>query len=383
MILDIAVLIFCLLLPDTQGASLKQEIFDSLLVNTSYDKRVSPGSDYGELTEERSTNVGVQMYITEIYDVDVAEMDLSISFYLRQKWYDHRLIFNYTNVTSLQLDHHSIDRVWTPDTYFPESKDGSFYDITKPNILMHLFSDGTIIYSMRLRTKFACTMHFHSYPFDVQQCKINILSYGFAYDRLRYRWYGKDPVIVLHDNLPLYHTPGRPQSSSQTCHYEDFRDGFLCLETTIQLRRSIGYYMIELFAPNILIVALSWATFWLHPLAVPGRVSLGVVTFLTISSQGTATRQNAPKVSYVTAADVWTLFQIMFVFAAMVEFSVVNALARRKKDMTDDNDADLVEENSDRPFLEKAKRIDAKSRYTFPGVYLLFNILFWIIASQI
>ena len=35
------------------------------------------------------------------------------------------------------------------------------------------------------------------------------------------------------------------------------------------------------------------------------------------------------------AADVWTLFQIMFVFAAMVEFSVVNALARRKKDMTD------------------------------------------------
>ena len=48
---------------------------------------------------------------------------------------------------------------------------------------------------------------------------------GFAYDRLRYRWYGKDPVIVLHDNLPLYHTPGRPQSSSQTCHYEDFRDG--------------------------------------------------------------------------------------------------------------------------------------------------------------
>ena len=93
--------------------------------------------------------------------------------------------------------------------------------------------------------------------------------------------------------------------------------------------------MTELFVPDILIVVLSWVTFWLHPLAVPGRVSLGAVTVLTISSQGTATRQNAPKVSYVTAVYVWTLFQIMFVFAAMVEFSVVNALARRKKDMTD------------------------------------------------
>ena len=34
-----------------------------------------------ELTEERSTNVGVQMYITEIYDVDVAEMVRSHSLY--------------------------------------------------------------------------------------------------------------------------------------------------------------------------------------------------------------------------------------------------------------------------------------------------------------
>jgi hypothetical protein len=55
--------------------------------------------------------------------------------------------------------------------------------------------------------------------------------------------------------------------------------------------------MTELFVPNILIVALSWVTFCLHPLAVPGRVSLGAVTVLTMSSQGSATRQNAPKVS--------------------------------------------------------------------------------------
>ena len=90
--------------------------------------------------------------------------------------------------------------------------------------------------------------------------------------------------------------------------------------------------MTELFIPDILIVALSWVTFWLHPLAVPGRVSLGAVTVLTMSSQGSASRLNAPKVSYVKAVDVWSLFQIMFVFAAMVEFSVVNVLARKKKD---------------------------------------------------
>ena len=93
--------------------------------------------------------------------------------------------------------------------------------------------------------------------------------------------------------------------------------------------------MTELFVPNILIVALPWVTFWLHPLAVPGRVSLSAVTVLTMSSQGSASSLNAPKVSYVKAVDAWTLFQIILVFAAMVEFSVVNVLARKKKDMID------------------------------------------------
>jgi hypothetical protein len=48
---------------------------------------------------------------------------------------------------------------------------------------------------------------------------------GFTYDKLRYLWYEKDPVIVLHDNLPLYDTPERPPSSTQMCHYKYFHDG--------------------------------------------------------------------------------------------------------------------------------------------------------------
>lgn len=103
------------------------------------------------------------------------------------------------------------------------------------------------------------------------------------------------------------------------------------LELTISLKRSIGYYMTEVFIPDILVVVMSWVSFWLHPDAVPGRVSLGAVTVLTISSQGSASRRHAPKVSYIKAVDIWTLTHILFVFAAMVEFSIVNVLVRRKR----------------------------------------------------
>ena len=97
---------------------------------------------------------------------------------------------------------------------------------------------------------------------------------------------------------------------------------------TIEMKRSVGYYLTELFIPEILV--LSWVSFWLHLLAVPGRVSLDAITVLTISSQGSSARRHAPKVSYIKAIDFWTLFQFMFVFAAMLEFSIVNVLARNK-----------------------------------------------------
>ena len=48
---------------------------------------------------------------------------------------------------------------------------------------------------------------------------------GFTHDKVRYMLYEKDPVRVLHENLPLYGTPGRPSTSTQMCYYEYFNDG--------------------------------------------------------------------------------------------------------------------------------------------------------------
>ena len=74
--------------------------------------------------------------------------DFSLTFFLRQEWLDRRLAFNYTNI-NLELDQTSIKEVWTPDTYIQESKIGALHQITKPNTLLHILSNGTVKYSMR------------------------------------------------------------------------------------------------------------------------------------------------------------------------------------------------------------------------------------------
>ena len=50
-------------------------------------------------------------------------------------------------------------------------------------------------------------------------------------------------------------------------------------------RRNINYYIMGLFVPSMLIVLLSWLGFWIDKESTPGRVSLSLLTILTMQNQ--------------------------------------------------------------------------------------------------
>ena len=50
-----------------------------------------------------------------------------------------------------------------------------------------------------------------------------------------------------------------------------------------------------------------------------------------MTTQSTGTSQRLPRVSYIKAIDVWMSVCLAFVFGALIEYSVVNVLARTKK----------------------------------------------------
>ena len=57
-----------------------------------------------------------------------------------------------------------------------------------------------------------------------------------------------------------------------------FLGAFPCLEIQFVLRRDIGFFLIQVYIPTILIVILSWVAFWINIDAIPARVSLGLLT---------------------------------------------------------------------------------------------------------
>lgn len=104
---------------------------------------------------------------------------------------------------------------------------------------------------------------------------------------------------------------------------------FSCLRGIIQLTRRSGYYIINIYIPTVLIVFMSMLTFWIPVDAVPGRVTLGVTSLLTIITK--QYQASLPSVSYVVALNVWLSVCIGFVFCGLLEYAAVVALLSHQK----------------------------------------------------
>ena len=100
-----------------------------------------------------------------------------------------------------------------------------------------------------------------------------------------------------------------------------------------KLTREVGFYIMDYFLPSILLVIISWVTFWLQADAAPPRVTLGTATMLAFITLNGGLTKNLPKVSYIKASEIWFLACAVFIFCSLAEFAFVNVIWRRQKEV--------------------------------------------------
>ena len=97
-----------------------------------------------------------------------------------------------------------------------------------------------------------------------------------------------------------------------------FAGEYSCLTVDLTFKREFSYYLLTIYVPCCMLVIVSWVSFWLDPNAVPARVSLGVTTLLTMSTQTASINNSLPPVAYTKAIDVWT--GVSFFLAILTTF---------------------------------------------------------------
>lgn len=80
----------------------------------------------------------------------------------------------------------------------------------------------------------------------------------------------------------------------------------------------MGFYFIQFYIPCIVMVSLSWISFWMDRYYIGERLSLGVTTILTIVFLLGSSNSTMPRVSYAKAIDWYLLGSFIFVFSTLV-----------------------------------------------------------------
>ncbi|CAD6196818.1 unnamed protein product [Caenorhabditis auriculariae] len=282
--------------------SLLSSVLDRLTNKTIYDKRLRPR--YGD----KPVDVGITIHVSSISAVSEVDMDFTLDFYMRQTWQDPRLAFGSLDlglskeITSLTVGVDYLDKLWKPDTFFPNEKKSFFHVATTHNSFLRIDSDGTVFTSQRLTVTATCPMKLQLFPMDSQRCKLEIESYGYSVLDINYRFGTDDAVSKSDFELPQFVLQDVKISNKTEKLSSGEYSRLLCY---FMFKRSIGFYIIQIYLPSILIVVISWVSFWLSRDATPARVALGVTTVLTMTTLMTTTNSSMPKVSYVKSIDIF------------------------------------------------------------------------------
>ncbi|CAG0878849.1 unnamed protein product [Darwinula stevensoni] len=214
--------------------------------------------------------------------------------------------------------------VWRPDSFFKNAKKVTFQEMTIPNHYIWLYGDKTILYMVKLTLVLSCAMNFEKYPHDTQVCTMKIESISYTTDDLVFEWDLLMPLVVDPGiELPQFDLV---ENRTGDCTMRYSTGNFTCLEVVFTFRRRLGYFLFHTYVPTCLIVIMSWISFWIKPEAVPARVTLGVTSLLTLSTQHANSQKSLPPVSYIKAIDFFMSFCTIFVFCSLMEYALVNVV---------------------------------------------------------
>ncbi|CAF1054821.1 unnamed protein product [Adineta ricciae] len=279
-------------------------------------------------------SLDIEIRLASFDSISEVNMDYTLTLYLNQYWRDDRLVFGNTS-EEITLTGEIIDKFWLPDTFFPNDKSAYLHDVTEKNKMIRINGNGDILYGMRFTSTLACMMDLRRYPLDRQNCTVEVESYGYTQADVIMRWKSGRSSILDLDKVQL---PQFTILGYDTISYSIYlaTGTYQRLSLSFVLQRNIGYFLFQTYLPSILIVMLSWVSFWINHEATSARVALGITTVLTMTTISTGVRSSLPRISYVKAIDIYLVTCFVFVFSALLEYAAVNYLywgsrAKRRK----------------------------------------------------
>ena len=306
-------------------------------------------SELPVLLEPIEVQIGVKLQ--QIIDVNFQDEFFSVVASVRMEWTDPALAFSPDTCQCR-------NKVYTEKEFdsFLADVNGRWPDFTLynqqgnrwvQNRVVVAEPNGHTTYFERFSTNLQVDFDFRKFPFDTQQFPIRV---DMLYPVERYYYtdlagfseisqeHGEDEFIIT--GFETFITAEQSSTNSNVSRF------------TFQYEapRHLNYYILQVFVPILLIVAISWWTFFLKDYNKRIEVAAGNVLLFIAFSFSLA--ENYPRLGYMTFLDA--IMAMIFVVNALV--LIYNVYMRR---------LEMAEQ------VERAERIDNVMDWLYPVLYVV------------
>ncbi|XP_065157387.1 glutamate-gated chloride channel-like isoform X2 [Atheta coriaria] len=308
-----------------------------LLKSGQYDKRSIPSVN-GTLT------VNIEITSLTLSQISRDSLNYEVDLILQQRWHDPRLGYNLIDEKNdyLNATNHYGD-IWLPDTNFvsDDSEESSPHD----NLELTISPNGTVNYLMGQHLNLSCPDIINTFPIGDPICSFKMKNRSYNRTAIEYVWkYGKNIAITSSSFTAL--NTHLIDTQTMTCPMNiNRRENYRCLQINLKVARDINYYISIFFLPNIILVNISFITFWIHRNAVHARVIIGAITSMALFAISNGFICTLPLARNLTEIKTWNGVCMYFICGSLLEFVLVHYLGQ--KELQSDN-ASAIVENVDR-----------------------------------
>ncbi|GMT23718.1 hypothetical protein PFISCL1PPCAC_15015, partial [Pristionchus fissidentatus] len=297
------------------------DVIDRLLNGTGYSKFRIPSED--------TIKVTVEVWIQAITSINEITNDFEMDIYITERWLDPALNFEHMEPCkqNLSLNHQVLERLWTPNSCFINSKVAQIHDSPFRSVFLMIFPNGTVMVNYRLRIRGPCNLDLSNFPLDIQSCSLIYESFNYNNKEVEMRWMAiPDPISVLGEiRLPDFDLVMINHSHKEELYPAGNWDE---LHMKLVFERRYVWFFMQAYLPTYLTIFISWISFALGSKAIPARTMLGVNSLLAMIMMFGNIMKNLPRVSYIKAIDVWIIVSVFFIFLSLLELAVIGFIVK-------------------------------------------------------
>lgn len=286
------------------------------------------------------TKVSVGIRLVDLTEINDVRQTLTGDFVVLLTWTDPQL----AHLTGCEIP---LDEIWSPGIRFINSG-RMFPDRPKE---VGIGPDGSVLYVQRYYGTLATYHNLHNFPFDKQIFRISLFSLEYGEDEVQL--VVDEKVTGRYKRLNISNWTINWVKGGIEREYSYAYDQFHSLyDFYISAQRVTSYYVWKVILPLCLIVAMSWAVFWINPAQFGPQIGLSATSMLTLIAFLFASGKMLPELSYFTQLDYFIIGSTILVFLALVQSLTTTYLFSKGKQ-------------------EVGVRIDRASRVVFPLAFVV------------